>query len=251
MKEFTKEELWSARWWAVEKMEPGVIRETFYNLVQRELGDGRTLDSWEEGESNQELQEKKDSTTPKMISLLVIRGHASNLPGAYSKYFKCGEWHFYRDLIDPLVENHCASLGVKLEFLDRTGKTRDAIGNEANIIARKYEKLGFKHRTIETHFNAFNGSASGTETLWDNREYGNERFAGIVQTHMVKALGLSDRGLKNRNTGRGAPNLRNVRHTSCLIEPFFGDNESDCKRVDERRDLLAKALVDAVIESCG
>lgn len=93
----------------------------------------------------------------------------------------------------------------------------------------------------ELHFNgAYDSSATGTETFYLSEA--GRRIAEKVQKAVVAALGLRDRGIKLRDSGDGAGFLRAGRAPAVILEPFFGTNVSDCRRVDERLGALAMAL---------
>lgn len=104
---------------------------------------------------------------------------------------------------------------------------------------------------IELHFNAFNGKVRGTETLYSDIEdtpgvYEIE-FASIIQDKMVRLFnrrGRLNRGIKSRPRTTRERGWYNVNQTtsypSILIEPFFGDNETDAKlAVSKQADLAA------------
>jgi N-acetylmuramoyl-L-alanine amidase len=101
---------------------------------------------------------------------------------------------------------------------------------------------------IELHFNAFNGTASGTETLYSTKLPANKSFASIVQKKMVAVFKRTDRGLKLRNSGRGASNLAAVTVPCCLVEPLFGDNKTDSGLLKSKAKEYEHALVDAAME---
>jgi hypothetical protein len=98
--------------------------------------------------------------------------------------------------------------------------------------------------TCELHFNAFSATSTGTETLFAT-ETGRE-VAAKVQAAMVSALGLRDRGLVHRSTGRGADSLLSGKAPAVLVEPYFGSNPKDCVVADAKRASLAFELFAAL-----
>ena len=87
---------------------------------------------------------------------------------------------------------------------------------------------------ISIHFNAFNGSAKGTEILYYSTT--DDKMTRILNN--IVALGFTNRGLKQRQ------NLAVLKHTnmkSMLIECCFCDNTEDMNRFNA--DNVAKAIV--------
>ena len=103
--------------------------------------------------------------------------------------------------------------------------------------------------TIEHHFNSvFSKNATGTETISSGSK-GSLKFAQAIQAAMVETLGLRDRGIKIRNSQarvRGWRSMVSGRAPAVLLEPYFGSNENDCRRADEKKQELAEAIYRAV-----
>ena len=115
----------------------------------------------------------------------------------------------------------------------------------AGEIARAYaevDKLGVD-ASVELHFNsAADFRATGTETLTSGTR-NSVRLATAMQHHMVRALGLRDRGLLVRGRGdRGGASLWTGVPPAVLIEPYFGSNAGDCARADLQFAALAAAI---------
>ena len=102
---------------------------------------------------------------------------------------------------------------------------------------------------IELHFNAFNGAASGTETLCTS-DLTDVEFAHIIHGAICKVFsrGGSSRGVKAiSRSGRGGQNLHAFpAGVNCLVEPGFGDHRDDAAMLIERREAYAEALIAAV-----
>lgn len=103
--------------------------------------------------------------------------------------------------------------------------------------------------TIEHHFNSvFSKTATGTETISSGSK-GSLKLAHAVQAAMLDVLGLRDRGIKIRNSQariRGWRSMVSGRAPAVLLEPYFGSNEADCRRADEKKQELAEAICRAV-----
>jgi N-acetylmuramoyl-L-alanine amidase len=104
---------------------------------------------------------------------------------------------------------------------------------------------------IELHFNAHNGQVAGSETLC-SPDTNDLEFARLVHFYMLKAMDRiqsHDRGVKAiPKSERGGINVHSFPGgVNCLIEPFFGDHPADAALGMEKRIILAKALLDAVV----
>jgi N-acetylmuramoyl-L-alanine amidase len=178
--------------------------------------------------------------------LVVIIGHGVGTDkGAYG-VAPLGMYEYpYNTLVAHDMAAYAKTRGLNCMILNKHGSSTAAIGTTANTIVAEY---GNKGCVIELHFNSYNGSASGTETLYDTREADNKLFATICQRRMVGLFKRPDRGLKDRTTGRGGENLSTVKVTSCLVEPLFGDNVTDAGLLKDKRAEYARVLVEAAIE---
>lgn len=178
--------------------------------------------------------------------LVVIIGHGMGTDkGAYGVSPLSMHEHPYNTHVAADMAAYAKQRGLACTILNKHGSSTAAIGTTANTIVNEYAGRGC---VIELHFNAYNGSASGTETLYDTREADNKLFASICQKRMVALFKRLDRGLKDRTSGRGGSNLASVKVTGCLVEPLFGDNAVDAKLLKDKRTEYARCLVEAAIE---
>jgi hypothetical protein len=109
---------------------------------------------------------------------------------------------------------------------------------------------------VELHFNASNGSALGTETLYDaDVNAGSEAWAQRLQDGMVALygrVGKANRGLKERDPGdRGYESCSALDIPSALIQPFFGDNPGDAKLGQDNKQQLAVVIAKAMRAQLG
>ena len=90
---------------------------------------------------------------------------------------------------------------------------------------------------IELHFNAYNSSANGTETMYAHqREDIAYPLATALQSSMLAELNLKDRGfvITERNSDNGHRSLVALPRTpTILVEPFFGDSQRDARHALE------------------
>lgn len=187
-----------------------------------------------------------DRETPapgeKMKPLLVlVVGHTMKSPGAA---FALGENEYqYNKKVADLCEKYISDyeIDVKIEVV-----LRDRIG-----LSGAYEKVKSLRpdACIELHFNAFNKRVTGTETLCSaNSE--DRKFTEIVHKNICKVFerdGLS-RGIKViPRSGRGGFSVNALEGIpNCLVEPFFGDVESEAKMGQEKQGTYARSIVDSV-----
>jgi len=116
-----------------------------------------------------------------------------------------------------------AYAGLQLKVFKR----KDVGGYTAQInqVYKEVDDWG-ADASIELHFNAATPGATGTETLCSGSSR-SKKLANALQNAMLKMLGLRDRGVKVRTTGRGARSLLAGRAPAALVEPFFCTNRSD------------------------
>lgn len=123
-------------------------------------------------------------------------------------------------------------------------------------IRRVYEETDRwgAHATVELHFNSSSDtSATGTETLTSGTP-ASMALATSINTEMVAALGLRDRGVKTRSASdRGGASLMSGRAPAILIEPFFGSCPADqeASKSVEAKQRLAEAIMRGVAASIG
>ncbi|WP_409069832.1 N-acetylmuramoyl-L-alanine amidase [Clostridium sp. FAM 1755] len=92
---------------------------------------------------------------------------------------------------------------------------------------------------VSIHFNAFNGSAYGTEIF----TYGGNKFSEATSVlNNIVSLGYTNRGIKD---GSNLYVIRNTKAKSMLIECCFCDNSGDMSRynADKMADAIVKGLV--------
>lgn len=138
--------------------------------------------------------------------------------------------------------------------------------NNINTYILRYDDsyLGLYERTtiannlnatlfLSIHNNAFNSSEKGTETLYnyagtDNGSFNNKKFAQIIQSSLVKALGSVNRKIVYR------PNLavlKGAGMTAALAEIGFITNAEERAKLlnEDYRQKAAAALCDSIIQS--
>jgi N-acetylmuramoyl-L-alanine amidase len=185
-----------------------------------------------------------DSTAaPDGATLVVIVGHDKTAPGA-TMAGGGNEYIFNTDIAARVRE-----YGLKkYPTLKVIIILRDGIGI---VGAYRLARTHNPDACLELHFNSFNGSAHGTETLCSVNM--NDRvFAQTIQAKVCGAFdrpGLS-RGVKvvSKNARGGASCYGLPGSANCLVEPFFGDNPKEALLARERRIPYAMALLDGTVD---
>lgn len=176
--------------------------------------------------------------------LAIVVGHTANAPGASGRApISASEYPWNKDLANR-IKNECAALGVSAEvFLRDNG----GISGAYSAVAASGAKA-----VVELHFNAANGTALGTETLWGARCPQSQAWAERVHDAMVGLYSRGPRPPGNRGLKQCPPHPRggqsvNALSTipSCLIEPFFGDNAGDATLGHNKKAGLATAIAQA------
>lgn len=173
----------------------------------------------------------------------VVVGHRESARGATSSDDNVTEFDF--------------NSAVAAEIKKRVKKARVEVVFRENSTSG-YSKLPAKLNRLKPHFivslhcNAFNGSATGTETLYYHTSSGGKKLATIVQRHLLDALELSDRKIKPKHESDRGGSLLKLTNAPCVIaEPFFIDNDSDLAIANRRKIGLANAYAAAIDETAG
>jgi hypothetical protein len=180
--------------------------------------------------------------------LAIVVGHDRKAPGAnalappFAQQMRA-EYVWNSELAQMIVaEAKARNIRSEIFYRDRGGVP----GAYADAAAWNPQA------TVELHFNCYNGTVAGTETL-----FGAERsvpWAKALQTEMValyKRTGVADRGLKDRSTGGRGHNSVTRIHPSALIEPFFGDHAGDAAMAVATKADLAKTILRAFTRLTG
>lgn len=145
------------------------------------------------------------------------------------------------------LNNLLKSKGIKTYMLRQDDSYVDLY--ERAYIANRLNATLF----MSIHNNAFNGSASGTETLYyptdpNDTKFNSKRFAQIVQNNLLNALGTKNRGIIERP---GLVVLNRTKMPRVLAEVGFIDNAEERAKLNtpEFRQKAAEALCQSIIQS--
>jgi len=177
--------------------------------------------------------EKKDV---EMKKCALVIGHKKNSAGASNEASGIDEFT-YNDALALEIEAQIEDIEVQ-RIYRRTYETlpSDINGYDPDFI-------------ISLHCNAFNTQASGTETLYYHKSTRSKEIAEILNTKIVGALGLKDRGIKAKSVEDRGGYLLKYTNAPCVIaEPFFIDNEDDFTTANVNRKMLVEAYVESIKE---
>ncbi|EKA2549956.1 N-acetylmuramoyl-L-alanine amidase [Listeria monocytogenes] len=171
----------------------------------------------------------------KYLSITTNAGHSQKVEGAtgngYEEHDEALKYN--NDYIEEL-----RGYGVKV-----TNTTSEASSQKA-VLVEQVKKANAVSKTgrldVSWHFNsAADKSATGVEVLYyDNAQ---KQLATDVSVALSKALGLRDRGAKQR---KDLYFLANTNAPAILIEVAFISNANDMKAATTKRDAAVKAVVE-------
>lgn len=125
---------------------------------------------------------------------------------------------------------------------DNVGSTlSDSLNTRVNL-ANRYSVDLF----VSIHCNAFNGEASGTETLVYSFNSKANEYAECIQKAITEKLGTKDRGIKER---KDLAVLKKTSMPAILVETAFIDNEHDANLLLKKQDDFAEAIFEGITGS--
>lgn len=156
------------------------------------------------------------------MDVAIVVGHTRLSKGAYSRWFNKKEYDFWkgfecelRKVGDVFYHNHLI-YGYNSRQKAMAKKTKD------------YDVV------FEVHFNSFKGETQGCEALYYHT---NEKTKEICDKFCFEYSRFSDgknRGskpLSNKNQ-RGFGFVYYQETNAVILEPFFGDNYTDCSKFE-------------------
>lgn len=181
----------------------------------------------------QEIEEDIAVPTPdkKQLKVALVIGHHSNAKGASSETFGCQEWDLFESLLrgwesnvfQPIICKHDPSFS---SYTVRQGATADSVAKIDCDLA------------IEFHFDSYNGKANGQHGFY---YLGNKATQAAVEQFnldMSLLMGIktrSNKPVRNGDSFNGSGFILQQKVPAILLECFFGDNESDCKKFNPEK----------------
>lgn len=172
------------------------------------------------------------------MKILLIAGHGAGDGGATGN--GCKE----ADLTRELVKLIATRLGkyADVSTFDKNKNAFKQINSGKSINFKPYDYV------LEVHFNAFNGTAKGTEIYVTTQEKGVSVETAIV--NKIAALGFSNRGVKRKNF-LVIKTAKNQGVSSALLEVCFIDNKNDMATYKAKKAKVADAIVAGIAEKFG
>lgn len=169
-----------------------------------------------------------------MRKIAVIVGHNQISQGAQSiTPIDRSELDFNSELAQAM-EQRASDFNVEIKVFHREHQ-----GSYRREILKVYGEVNEwdPEYSTELHFNSSVFTVSGSEVLSSGSRK-SLRFAQLTQDEMVnlfdrKRSNRGDRGVKTRRQGRGALSLLSGNAPAIIVEPFFGSNRADCRRMNE------------------
>jgi N-acetylmuramoyl-L-alanine amidase len=163
------------------------------------------------------------------MNIAIVIGHDSKSPGAFSKYLGMSEYIYHCEV--------AASLSMVADIYKRPnarGYTAQMQDLQEMVKPCDYDLI------VELHFNSFNGTANGTETV---TFHGNARSLGygkVFNEIISKKYKVKNRGEKTvTKGGRGFGFLSLMPCDAIILEPFFGDNGESLNFKDAKEYAMA------------
>jgi len=161
----------------------------------------------------------------------LVIGHSQRRPGAVNLTSGINEFEFNKRLAQRIGEILAGCTAVDISLVYRRSYRR--LPDDINRLQPDY--------CLSLHCNAFDTTASGTQTLYYHTSPAGKALAMVLQCELVDCLGLSDRGVAPvRDNERGSHVLKYTQAPCVIAEPFFIDNNGDLHRALERFDELAR-----------
>ena len=174
------------------------------------------------------------------MKILLIAGHGQGDSGATGNGFK--EADLTREAvtnINKYLENY-----ADVEIFDLKKDMFQYLKNGNTFNFGNYDYV------LEVHFNAFNGSAYGTEVLVHQNELSTAVEEKIAAN--IASLGFLQRGVKKRSNLLVMNTVKKIYGVShALVEICFSDNPEDINRYTANKDGVAKAIATGIISGFG
>ncbi len=185
----------------------------------------------------------------------LVIGHKEKSQGAANPKSGLTEWTFSKPLVNQIHYECMAdsdSNGLITKVVHRD-VSYSKLPDKINSLNPDYIILFHCNSAVKTIFTegeiVYVPVGSGTEMLYYHKSKRGQKMAGILQSHVVKALDLPSRGLKPKTRkDRGGKVLRETSAPCVLAESFFINNDGDVKRAFKNYAELIQAYIAAMKE---
>ncbi|WP_136464944.1 N-acetylmuramoyl-L-alanine amidase [Flagellimonas onchidii] len=163
------------------------------------------------------------------MKVAIVIGHTKLRQGAYSPHLNITEWEFNKIIAERLED-----VATVFCYDSYNGGYTSMIKRMARRINRQKFDL-----VLELHFNAAESKqANGCEALY----YFNNPYAKLLGEDFCELMEIAF-NIKNRGAKalygkhqRGFAAVYYPKPTTLILEPFFGSNSEDCKKLNQHGD---------------
>lgn len=172
------------------------------------------------------------------IHLGIVVGHDKKDGGATMHGSGMSEYEYGKKVLESCLKQAKDFPGLEVTGIFRDGHGIRGAYNEA--VAKKCDAV------VELHFNASQGSATGSLTLC-TPDVNDVDFAHEVHNNICKAfnrIGQSRGVMVIGKTTRGSACVYAFKDgVNCLVEPFFGDNKAEAELGIKVLDTYARSIL--------
>lgn len=178
-------------------------------------------------------------------SIIIDPGHGGTDPGAIGFGVREKDWNLRISLYQY---ERLKALGAKVAITRTDDRTLDSVPR-TNLIKGKYDIC------ISNHWNAFNGSARGVETIYSINQSG--RLATNIANALVKETGIPLRRVFTRKNNYGTNYYFMHRLTggtnTVIVEYGFMDNRTDFNWYANKTNFYkaAEVVIKEICEEAG
>jgi N-acetylmuramoyl-L-alanine amidase len=179
-------------------------------------------------------REEPDAPSGEKPSVVISVGHGLKIRGASGVIDEVDE----ACKVVPAVAKYLRERDCEVtEFFDTTSEDQET--NLETICAFHNSRAAHDY-DVSVHFNAYDGSANGTECFY----YSQHDLAARVAENIADCSGMENRGAKD---GSGLYFCRHTNAKSILIEVAFCDSELDARLYLDNFNAIAMSIADAIL----
>ena len=176
-----------------------------------------------------------------MKNVAIVIGHYPFEKGAISKHFNMTEFEFWSNLV--------AVSGLAKDYEIFTHEILSGYPARQRAMGAKTKDYDL---VIELHFNASNGVGNGVEAVYNTKNERMKKLAVKFMESICENTGIKKRYPLGRDimdsNQRGTGFLRYTKGDSIILEPFFGDNKSDCLKFEKLGAKGFKTIIDELVD---
>ena len=170
------------------------------------------------------------------MKIALIVGHSQSSQGAVNNNVGISEFE-YNEQVISLIHNKMLDTEMHIDVVYRGSYSH--LPDKVNVLRPDW--------VISFHCNAYNTKAGGTEVLYHHTSTKGKWLAERFQKALLTCFDLKNRGVKPKSVeDRGGYVLRYTHAPCVILEPFFIDNDSECKLGIEKMEDYANTVVDVL-----